>query len=128
MRKKIIIADDDRSILEVLKVILDRAGYKTETVLNGKSLLNQLPAGSDLILLDIRMSGTDGLLICKHLKSLDATKHIPIILVSAVPELESRAQEAGADGFLEKPFNMRQLLHIIEKYTGAQASEWNMIM
>lgn len=120
MRKKIVIADDDRSILEVLKVILDRAGYKTETMLNGKMLLNHAPVGSDLILLDIRMSGADGLIICKHLKSQEATKGIPVIMVSAVPELELRAQEAGADGFLEKPFNMRQLLRVIEKYTGAK--------
>lgn len=117
MKKKVFIADDDGSILEVLKIILDRAGYKTETTLNGKTLLNNLPIDSDLILLDIRMSGIDGLIICKHLKSLDATREIPIIMVSAVPELERLAKEAGADDFLEKPFNMSKLLNIVEKYT-----------
>lgn len=117
MKKKIIIADDDRSILDVLKIVLERAGYRTETMLNGMTLLNNVPIGSDLILLDIRMSGTDGLVICKYLKSLEATRRIPIVLISAVPELETLAQESGADGFLEKPFNMTQLLGIVEKYT-----------
>lgn len=119
MKKKVFIADDDGSILEVLKIILDRAGYKTETTLNGKTLLNNLPVDSDLILLDIRMSGIDGLFICKHLKSMDATRNIPVVMVSAVPELERLAKEAGANDFLEKPFNMTELLNIVEKYTEA---------
>jgi CheY-like chemotaxis protein len=116
MKKKIFIADDDRTVLDVLKMILDKAGYKTETTLSGKTLLNNVPDDSDLILLDVRMSGIDGLVICKHLKSMEATRNIPIIMVSAVPELETLAENAGADDFLEKPFNMSALLHIVAKY------------
>lgn len=116
MKKKIFIADDDRTVLDVLKMILDKAGYKTETTLSGKTLLNNIPYDSDLILLDVRMSGTDGLVICKHLKSLDATRDIPIIMISAVPELGTLAANAGADDFLEKPFNMSELLQIVRKY------------
>lgn len=118
MKKKIVIADDDRSILEALKIVLDRAGYKTETILNGKSLLNHVPDNSDLILLDIRMSGADGMVICKHLKSQDATRNIPVIMISAIPGVERIARDAHADGFLEKPFNVQQLLNTIEKHTG----------
>lgn len=117
MRKKILIADDDRSILEVLKIVLDRAGYRTEALLNGKKLFNNPPTESDLILLDIRMSGVDGLIICRHLKSMESTREIPIVMISAVPDLENLAKEAGADGFLEKPFNMKQLLEMVKKYT-----------
>jgi DNA-binding response OmpR family regulator len=47
---------------------------------------------------------------------MEATRNIPIIMVSAVPELETLAENAGADDFLEKPFNMSALLHIVAKY------------
>lgn len=119
MRKKIYIADSDRSILEALKIILDNAGYDTETTLNENRLLNYIPAGLDLILLDIQVSNSKGLIVCKHLKSLDATRGIPIIMISAVPELVKLAEEAGANDFLEKPFNIDRLLSIVEKHIGA---------
>lgn len=116
MKKRIVIADDDETILESLKIVLDKAGYRTETMLNGKVLLNHIPGGSNLFLLNIRRSTSDGLTICRHLKSLESTREIPVILTSAVPELEGLAIEAGADDFLVKPFNINQLLHMMEKH------------
>jgi CheY-like chemotaxis protein len=64
----------------------------------------------DLLLLDIWMSGLDGREICKALKLQDHTKHIPIILVSANRDTEQIAHDAGADDFLNKPFDMDDLL------------------
>jgi CheY-like chemotaxis protein len=116
MKKKILIADDDRTILDVIKIILDRAGYITETTPNGKTLLNRPPKEFDLILLDVKMSGVDGFFICKHLKSQESTKNIPIIMVSAIPELKNLTENAGADGYLEKPFNTQELLHTVEQF------------
>ena len=58
----------------------------------------------DLLLLDIWMSGTDGLDICKQLKQNTATQHIPIVLLSASREIEKSALDAGANDFLSKPF------------------------
>lgn len=118
MKKKILIADDDPTVLDVLKMILDKAGYKTETTLNGRTLLNNIPDDFDLILLDVRMSGIDGFMICRHLKSQESTKDIPIIMVSAIPELGILTENSGADDYLEKPFNMFELLHLVEKYAG----------
>mgnify|MGYP001550366515 CR=1 FL=1 len=117
MKKKILIADDDPTVLDVIKMILDKAGYKTETTLNGRTLLNNLPEDFDLILLDVRMSGIDGFMICRHLKSQESTRGIPIVMVSAVPELGARTRNSCADAYLEKPFNMHDLLRIVEKYT-----------
>lgn len=118
MKKKILIADDDPTVLDVIKMILDKAGYKTETTLNGRTLLNNLPEDFDLILLDVRMSGIDGFMICRHLKSQESTRGIPIVMVSAVPELGARTRNSCADAYLEKPFNMDDLLRIVEKYIG----------
>ena len=118
MKKKILIADDDSTVVDVIKMILDKAGYRTETTLNGRTLLNNLPEDFDLILLDVRMSGIDGFMICRHLKSQQTTRDIPIVMISAVPELGALTRNSCADGYLEKPFNMHDLLRIVEKYTG----------
>lgn len=117
MKKKILIADDDPTVVDVIKMILDKAGYRTETTLNGRTLLNNIPEDFDLILLDVRMSGIDGFMICRHLKSQESTRDIPIVMVSAIPELGTMTQNSCADGYLEKPFNMFELLQIVEKYT-----------
>lgn len=115
MRKRILIADDDPTVVDVLKIVLEKAGYETEFTLDGKVLLNPPAPHVDLILLDVRMSGVDGLIVCKYLKSQAQTKAIPIVMVSAVPDLSTLAGNAGADGFLEKPFNMDQLLNVVEE-------------
>jgi len=123
MKKKILIADDDPTVLDVIRMILDKAGYKTETTLNGRTLLNNIPADFDLILLDVRMSGIDGFMICRHLKSQESTRDIPIVMVSAIPELGRMTENSCADAYLEKPFNMFELLQIVEKYTHRDKSD-----
>jgi DNA-binding response OmpR family regulator len=70
----------------------------------------------DLLLLDIWMSGVDGKDICKHLKSAAATKHIPVIMVSAAKDIEQIAKDSGADDFIPKPFQIEDLLAIVAKY------------
>ena len=118
--KRILVVDDDLAILEALDITLRDSGYETETsTKNGdyveRSLRRQLP---DLMVLDILLSGHDGRAICKNLKSREETRHIPIILISAHPNAEKTALEAGADDFLAKPFNIDDLLDRIERLVG----------
>src|SRR6185369_793835 len=117
-KKKILIADDDMGILEMLQMMLEDEGYAVETTFNGKKTVeevkNHLP---DVILLDIWMSGVDGRTICKKLKSQPATKHIPIIMCSANKDTETIAKESGADDFISKPFEIDTLLTMIKRYT-----------
>lgn len=115
-KKKILIADDDHAILEALTLMLEDAGYETDTTVDGQTIQEATDQLPDLILLDIWMSGTDGRDICKHLKRRPQTKHIPIIMVSANKDAEHIAKESGADGFIAKPFEMDDLLALIEKY------------
>lgn len=70
-----------------------------------------------LLLLDIWMSGLDGRDICKELKSDDKTKKIPIIMISANKDTKQIALEAGADGFIAKPFEIDTLIETVERYT-----------
>ncbi len=118
MKKKILVADDDHAILEVITYMLTDAGYEVKTTVNGltKKLAREyLP---DLILLDIWMAGTDGRSICKSLKVEKLTMNIPIIMVSANRDTEKIAKAAGADDFLDKPFEMSKLLAKVAKYIG----------
>ena len=103
------VADDDLSILECVKLMLEFDGYTVQTTTMGNSLL-KLQVLPDLILLDIWMSGVDGREICKLLKADPKTSHIPVLLFSASTKLCLSATEAGADDYLEKPFEMDELL------------------
>ena len=114
-KKKILIADDDAAILDALSFLLSSSGYDVETTLDGemfKDFKKDLP---DLILLDILMSGWDGGVICKDLKSRKETKHIPIILFSANRDTSKIAKEVGADDYISKPFEINDLLSKIKK-------------
>ena len=115
-KKKILIADDDPAILDVLTLFLEEVGYKVETTLDGLTLQTFENGYPDLLLLDIWMSGWHGRDICLFLKSQEATKRLPIILFSANRETEQIAREAGADDFITKPFDLLGLLAKIERF------------
>lgn len=114
--KKIMIADDDPGILDAVGMMLEFEGYNVTSTLNGAKVLELENNFPDLFLLDIWMSGQDGRDICRELKKKSETKNIPVIMISASTELARSAREAGADDFLEKPFNMDELLKKIASH------------
>jgi len=118
MIKKVLIAEDDEAILEVLRNILESEGYQTFSPRTERKIYeivsNESPS---LILLDIWLSGQDGEKIAKSLKSRDETKHIPLIMMSANNETEKITETVGADGFLLKPFTIDELLEVMRKYS-----------
>lgn len=115
-QKKVMIADDDPGILDAVEAMLEFGGYQVSSTPNGATLLDIKENFPDLLLLDIWMPGTDGRDVCKYLKAQERTKNMPIIMISASTELEKSAKEAGADDFLEKPFDMDELLQKIDYY------------
>lgn len=116
--KKILIADDDESILDALSLLLEDSGYKVQIVKDGNLLYNFLDPLPDLLLLDIWMAGTDGRDICKELKSNEKTRTMPVIIVSANKDIHSITSECGADDYLAKPFQVKDLFEMIQKFTG----------
>jgi DNA-binding response OmpR family regulator len=116
MTKKILIAEDDPDILFILDMILNDAGYKVETLSEGSSIVGNRKEWPDLFILDKEMPMIDGLAICKYLKLHKETRDIPIIMISAYHKLKKKAREAGVDDFIEKPFELKNLLRTIEKY------------
>lgn len=115
--KKVLIVDDDISILDAISLILEESGYIIETTIKGEETLKKVAEfNPDLILLDVLMSGNDGRDICKKLKSSKESKHIPIIMISAHPSAEKSIRECGANAFLAKPFETEVLLDTISQY------------
>ncbi len=116
--KKILIADDDQAIVESLEMVLEMADYTVKSTVDGRVIPMMKKEKPDLLLLDIWMSGTDGREICKKLKKNKKTKDIPIIMISASRDIKKSTEDAGADDFLEKPFEVDSLLEKIQKYLG----------
>lgn len=109
-KKKILVADDDPAIVDAIQIMLEDAGYEVSTTVDGETVYKMEKEYPDLLLLDIWMSGQDGRELCKFLKSRDATKEIPIIMISANKDTAKMAKDSGANDFIEKPFDMNELL------------------
>lgn len=110
MSKKILIADDDPHILEVVTFALEKAGMKTETASDGKDVMEvYIRENPDLLILDINMPEMDGLDVCKEIRK---TSDIPILFLSSRDEEIDRVigLEIGADDYLTKPFSPRELV------------------
>jgi DNA-binding response OmpR family regulator len=115
MKKRILIADDDPGIRDIFKIILTKAGYDIEVKEDANEIFENKFNIPDLFLVDKLLSGVDGLDICHFLKSNEQTGHIPVIMVSASPDIGVAAVKAGADDFIEKPFELSYLLKVIER-------------
>ncbi len=116
MSKKILVIDDDESITEVIQIVLEGEGYRVETSLDGDCIPDFINGLPDLILLDVLLQGEDGREICKQLKRNIRTARVPVIMLSAHSDANKVASVGGADGFLEKPFDVDVLIDMVEKY------------
>ncbi len=110
MMKTVLIVEDDKDIQDIFSIIFTSFGYRVECMENGLDVVNKKENMPDAIILDKQLPGMNGVDVCKNLKSREETKHIPVIMISATSGVEQAAQLAGADDFLEKPFNMQVIL------------------
>lgn len=113
MKKKILVIDDEKDIIELLKYNLEREGYQVICAENGEVALNFVKKEKpDLVVLDLMLPGMDGLTVCKILKRDENTASIPIIMLTA-KDTESDVivgLEVGADDYITKPFSPRVLI------------------
>ncbi|MEO8962757.1 MAG: response regulator [Ginsengibacter sp.] len=116
MKKRILITDDDEDMQDIYKTIFERKGYEVEVVGEANKIFENNYTIPDLFLLDRQLSGHDGLNVCKFLRDQPATKDIPVIIVSASPGLSQFAPQAGANDFIEKPFEKKKLLDMVSKW------------
>lgn len=113
---KVLFIEDERELVELLRLRLEAAGYLFSAAFDGEEGLKKaFQDKPGLILLDVIMPKIDGLVICRQLKSDPRTKDIPVVIVSASgrKDLPRRCVEAGADDFISKPFDADELLRKI---------------
>ncbi|MBC7935507.1 MAG: response regulator [Rhizobacter sp.] len=111
MQKHILIIDDNKDLLMMLTAMLKTKGYiisVSENPENVKGLIKEI--NPDIILMDMLLSGADGRELCKEIKADTAIATIPLLMLSAYPQAVNDCMAAGADGFIEKPFDMKSLL------------------
>lgn len=108
---KILVVDDDADILSVMEILLTMKGFQVEVTAKGENTFPKIETFKpDIILLDVLISGQDGRIICRKLKSTKETMHIPIIMFSAHPGAAATIAEYGADDFIAKPFDVGNLV------------------
>ncbi len=111
--EKILVVDDIPVNIQLLDKQLSASGFNVVNARNGEEALAKVEAEKpDLVLLDVMMPKLDGFETCKILKTNEKTEYIPIIMVTALNEIEDKIKgiEAGADDFITKPFNKHELL------------------
>jgi two-component system alkaline phosphatase synthesis response regulator PhoP len=111
MRKRVMVADDEPDIVELIRYNLDAEGYEVITARNGQEALEKAASLPDLIILDLMMPVMDGLETCKRLKADARTARIPVLFLTArAGEVdEVIGLEMGADDYIRKPISPRQL-------------------
>jgi CheY-like chemotaxis protein len=117
MKRKVYVAEDDLNILFALDTMLEEAGYDVTLSHCGSPMMEKNAPITDVYILDNRMPDINGVDVCKHLKSQAATKNIPVIMISAARNFSREALRAGVDDYLEKPFQMNDLLRLVAKHT-----------
>lgn len=118
MQKKILIVEDEESLLKLESILLSTKGYLVQGATTGLAALEAVSTEApDLILLDIMLPEMDGFEVCTRLKGNAETKHIPVILLTARknPEDMARGKEVGAEEYITKPFKSAMVMATIEK-------------
>ncbi len=117
-KKKILIVEDEEYLLRLESILLTTRGYEVKGVLDGPSALEAVASMEpDLILLDIMLPVMDGYEVCRQIKDNDATCHIPVVMISAKSSAEDlvKGEQAGADGYITKPFKSAMVIETIQR-------------
>jgi two-component system, chemotaxis family, chemotaxis protein CheY len=116
LSKKVLVVDDDTSLQETLEAILDFEGYEVTVARDGLEALARLDETMpQLILLDLMMPRMDGYAFAEELAQRGLRPRIPILILTADGRADQKAQRVGAEGYLEKPFDVMTLLDKVSR-------------
>lgn len=124
MAKKILAVDDERHIVRLVEVNLQRAGYEVVTAFDGKEALEKVKSENpDLVVLDVMMPFMDGFEVLRNLKANPETAEIPVIMLTAKAQDADvfRGWQSGVDCYLTKPFNPMELLTFVKRIFDSQS-------
>lgn len=118
-KKRVLCVDDEPMNLKILQAMLAGSNVDIITATDGEKALEIVDKEAiDMIFMDALMPGIDGFETCRQLKANKLHNHIPVILLSALnpSEYKLRSSEAGLDDWLEKPFDKKKILQMLETY------------
>jgi DNA-binding NtrC family response regulator len=116
-KKKVLIIEDDAGIQELIRYILEVEGFEVAT--SAHSLTADLTSHkADIIILDEWVNKKEGTMLCKEIKHVHVTKHIPVIIISTAMNIEEIAENCEADGFIAKPFDIDDVAKEVKKVLG----------
>lgn len=122
MSKTILSVDDSASVRQMVKLTLSGAGYQVVEAANGAEALDKARASAmHMVVTDLNMPVMDGLALIRELRKLPSYRGVPIIFLTTESDAEKKrqAKEAGATGWITKPFQQDQLLSVAKKVLGA---------
>ncbi len=115
MKKRVLVIENDKDILEMISLVLEEAGYEASLHTTERNIFEHITAfGPDAILLDIVKPTLEGTELCRQLKEAEQTTHIPVIVLSTHPQAQ-KVKEICADEVVPKPFDIDALLEILEE-------------
>ena len=126
MAYKILVVDDEPTIVRLMEFILARQGHDVLVAVNGEEALQKIKAHRpDLVLLDIMMPRIDGYEVAQKLRADPQTASLPIIMLSAKAQDEDirRGVEVGVDEYVTKPFTPDHLVHVVARYLSRLQAE-----
>ena len=110
-KQTILVIDDDPDIGIMMKMMLEFKGYNTFVIERADEVMGKINTDKiDLIIMDMLLSGVNGVDVCSDLKKDAKTINIPIVMISAHPSAKDMCLGAGADDFIAKPFDMQDML------------------
>lgn len=118
-KKKILVVEDEESLLKLESILLTSKGYEVIGVPNGKAALDAIDKQKpDLVLLDIMLPEIDGFEVCRRIKSNQQTRDIPVIMLTAKKSREdmTRGENVGADWYITKPFKSAMVIETIQRF------------
>lgn len=121
MAKRIMSVDDSKSIRQMVVFTLKNAGYEVDEAEDGKAALTKIQAQApDMLITDLNMPNMDGIALIKAVRNLPEGKFMPIIMLTTESEQQKKkaGKEAGATGWIVKPFEPDQLLAVVKKVLG----------
>ncbi|WP_316809464.1 response regulator transcription factor [Pedobacter agri] len=119
MGKKICLLEDDQGIKEIIELILTEEQYEVYGFSNVKEFMAfDGKASQDLYLLDVKLPDGNGIEVCDMLKNSEATKDIPVMMMSAHAALSEMKKQCGAEDFIAKPFDIFDLLKRVDAFVG----------
>ncbi|MFZ4601753.1 MAG: response regulator [Caulobacterales bacterium] len=121
MTKTILTIDDSRTMRDMLKFALDEAGYTVVQAEDGLAGLEALEAHApDVVITDINMPRLDGFGVIERVRANPKHRGLPVLVLTteSAPEKKARAREAGATGWIVKPFDPGKLVDVVRRVTG----------